>query len=779
MVAYTILTDLAGNTAAYEAFPSGASESFIHLVQKQRAGWSSAFTIQNTGATTTTVTVHYQDYAGEDYTLAVGPGQNARVNQDDEAFLPVGYAGAAHLSSDQPIATVVELRRTGGLPGDRVTVYSAHPNSLLCAQRSDLLDDAAPPTSPLSLVQCDPVSGADFIWSPDPIPTGDMATFTGTVAAGTAPISYTWDFGDNCGASGQVVTHTYNAAGGYEVTMTATNCGGTGTDSLSHFVQLLQPLYYNIFFPFAPRYNLKKNEIQQAMFTSALAVQNLGQSEATVTITFYDLAGNHYAPPELGPGLSNPFSLPDGHTQEISLSQVVDLPDGVYGAVASSNQPIVGMATVEMEHEGAWCIPVSGADFSWEPSTIYMGEVVTLSGSAAGSSPIAYTWDFADGGTASGAQVTHTFALEGNYTVVMTASNCQGSAMVTATHQLQVSAPPPDMSPSYKVVSQAIVDRGDRWTYTLFLRNQTVVTATAVLTDPLPTHTTFISGSAGASDGSPVTFSDGQLHWSGQVAEGTPVIVEFAVEILTAPVGIHITNTAQLDNGVGTVTMLVVTSTYNPGYGLSINKGVLYTNEPTVTLRYAWNADDAITHIKISNDAGFGPGGGTTDWLPVDPDNPVYEDWVLATYGDLTLPRTAYVKFRDAIGQQFGPVQDDIICDPVPPGVGGLEIIPQLLGSLPGESIAGLSVILRITTSDDNSGVDTVHISHQADIDPYVAYDIPGSTVDIPWMLHPSGLVHVRAIDRAGNLSTVTTGQGPPSNYIVCLPLVVKQHEMR
>jgi len=73
---------------------------------------------------------------------------------------------------------------------------------------------------------CEPVTGADFTWAPTTPLVAETVYFTGTVAAGTAPIAYAWDFGDGDVGAGEFVNHAYAAAGTYVVWMTATNdCG--------------------------------------------------------------------------------------------------------------------------------------------------------------------------------------------------------------------------------------------------------------------------------------------------------------------------------------------------------------------------------------------------------------------------------------------------------------------------------------------------------------------------------------------------------------------------
>ena len=74
------------------------------------------------------------------------------------------------------------------------------------------------------------ISGVDFVFSPiDPL-SGESVIFTGTVdASSTAPVSYSWDFGDGHTAQGMVVEHTYTVSDTYTVNMDAQNCAGTSS----------------------------------------------------------------------------------------------------------------------------------------------------------------------------------------------------------------------------------------------------------------------------------------------------------------------------------------------------------------------------------------------------------------------------------------------------------------------------------------------------------------------------------------------------------------------
>jgi len=404
---------------------------------------------------------------------------------------------------------------------------------------------------------------------------------------------------------------------------------------------------------------------------------------------------------------------------------------------------------------------------------LFTGYTVRFTAAANGTTPFTYSWTLDSAGVGEDRNTfEYTFAATGTYTVGVTVANACGQDGALMGVAVQQPAPgQPDLSQSYKSVNLTSVESGDTLTYTLSLHSSSAITATGTLTDPIPANTTYITGSAQASDGNPVTFSGGALLWSGQVISGTPVIMQFAVTVLAAPVGTPITNVARLNDGLGNQVLLEASSTYNPGYWLTVNGGVMATGVPTVTLRYSWNAADNITLVKFSNDGGFTPAGNTTGWIPVNPTDPTYTGWVMSTYSGLILPTTVYAKFRDGDGNQYGPIQDDIIYDPGAPLVNGIEIITgTVLGS---RATEGLSVIVRVTASDSNTGVSQVQISHSADFEQFSEFAVTGRMTDIPWTLQPSGKVYVRAVDRAGNVSEVSSEQGE-ANYEIYLPIVVR-----
>ena len=415
---------------------------------------------------------------------------------------------------------------------------------------------------------------------------------------------------------------------------------------------------------------------------------------------------------------------------------------------------------------------VSGVHFTRIPAgDLFVGNTVRFTAYADGTTPFTYAWTLNDTPVAgSGNVYEDTLDVAGEFTVGVTVANAYSQDSYT--ESLTVSQPlpdQPDLSRSYKMVDPTNVQPGDILTYSLNLRNTSAPAATVVLTDPIPAHTSYVTDSAWASDGSPVTLAEGRLHWSGQVVSGTPVIVTFAVAVTgQLSAGDLITNVAYLDDGMGHVMPLKARSTHNPDYWLTINDGALYTNVPTVTLRYGWNPVDNITTAKFSNDGGF----GDAQSIAVNPADPTVPSWVLSAYGDVRLPQTVYARFYDAAGRHYGLVLDTIMYDPNPPPPLHVEIITQATPDM--GAAEAQQIILRITASDDNSGVNHVQISGGPDFTQYTEFAVTGSTTDIPWTLPTCGLIHIRAQDRAGNLSAAAI-ENLSARCAVYLPTVLRE----
>jgi len=69
---------------------------------------------------------------------------------------------------------------------------------------------------------CTPIRDVGFDWTPFTPPAGARVSFTGS-AAGTVPLTFTWDWGDGYTTTGSTPQHVYTSAGTYIVILQVTN----------------------------------------------------------------------------------------------------------------------------------------------------------------------------------------------------------------------------------------------------------------------------------------------------------------------------------------------------------------------------------------------------------------------------------------------------------------------------------------------------------------------------------------------------------------------------
>jgi hypothetical protein len=181
------------------------------------------------------------------------------------------------------------------------------------------------------------------------------------------------------------------------------------------------------------------------------------------------------------------------------------------------------------------------------------------------------------------------------------------------------------------------------------------------------------------------------------------------------------------------------------GFGVSINDGALYTNDPNVTV-HTWAPN--VTHARLSNDGAYGDEG----WMTYQ----VTRTWVISTYGSHVMPRYVYVWFKDEQAAVYGPYLDDIIYDPTPPQ-GNVAI----LNSSP------TTVTLSLEAQDDNSGVAQMRVG---ETDLASAAWQPYAT-SMTWTL-PSAVVYAQFKDRAGNVSALYGSDGS-EHWLASPPLSI------
>ncbi len=140
---------------------------------------------------------------------------------------------------------------------------------------------------------------------------------------------------------------------------------------------------------------------------------------------------------------SQPFDLPwldetptqgslnpgESTTITVTFNAQGMLPGEYTGGIAiQSNAPQAPLITLPVTMTVSEpCEPVDILIFGYTPLNLEVGQVVTFTVDAAGSEPIIYTWDFADGTSVTGDVVTHTYTTAGNYHININAKNTCGS----------------------------------------------------------------------------------------------------------------------------------------------------------------------------------------------------------------------------------------------------------------------------------------------------------------------------------------------------------------
>jgi PKD repeat protein len=115
---------------------------------------------------------------------------------------------------------------TGGNPSSGTsssftTTYSAQGSFIVGLT---VTDSNGKTTSASQTITISPLAlTADFSFNPSSPAVGQSVTFTPTVSGGTAPYSYSWDFGDGSSSTSASPSHVYSTAGTFTVKLNVTD----------------------------------------------------------------------------------------------------------------------------------------------------------------------------------------------------------------------------------------------------------------------------------------------------------------------------------------------------------------------------------------------------------------------------------------------------------------------------------------------------------------------------------------------------------------------------
>ena len=252
-------------------------------------------------------------------------------------------------------------------------------------------------------------SGSDMITQTDYITVDDVpsANFTQVTNGlsvdftntSTNADSYSWNFGDGNSSTETNPTHTYSADGNYDVVLAATNDCGSVTST-------------------------------QTVTISTLPIANF-EADVTsgcvaLTVQFSDLSSSNTT--------SWSWSFPGG-TPSTSTEQnpvVVYNSAGEYSVTLVASNSTGDNTITQTNYISVDDVPSAGF------SQTSIGQTATFTNTSTNAN--SYNWDFGDGNSSTETNPTHTYSADGNYDVVLTATNDCGS--VTSTQTVNISNAP-------------------------------------------------------------------------------------------------------------------------------------------------------------------------------------------------------------------------------------------------------------------------------------------------------------------------------------------------
>lgn len=215
------------------------------------------------------------------------------------------------------------------------------------------------------------------------------------------PTSVSWEFGDNSTAQGANVVHAWDSPGTYRVTLTVAN--DAGTDETSKTVTVSPP---------PPDPPIAAFTISNATVPVNAVIQFTDTSQNDPASWQWDFGDGSGSSAQSPP---HAFSTPGTYEVSLTVSNVSGS-DTVTKTIIVIDPPVAGFS-VDVDE-----LAVEFADTSTN-------------------GPTSWQWDFGDGTSSTAQNPSKTYALPGNYTVTLIATNAAGSSSPVSTPLVLAEAP--------------------------------------------------------------------------------------------------------------------------------------------------------------------------------------------------------------------------------------------------------------------------------------------------------------------------------------------------
>lgn len=268
------------------------------------------------------------------------------------------------------------------------------------------------------------------------VAAGEDNTYSGAPSTGRAwaIARHEWDFGDGTTAEGESIVHAYAEPGVYTVTHRVTDDSGHRCNTAEETFEVRVNAK-----PVAEAGDDRRISVGEETVLDAGASTD---GDGSIVYYQWDFGDGNMA---TGPVVRHAYAAPA--TYQVRL--VVGDDSGVVNSFHDDT-----LAVVVNDPP----LPEAGSDRS-----VAIGEEVPFTGSASfdrDGSIIAFDWDFGDGTTASGEEVSHSFGKSGNYVVRLrvTDDSTTDTAKVDDTLSVRVNEPPVARAGPDQLVTASLVE---------------------------------------------------------------------------------------------------------------------------------------------------------------------------------------------------------------------------------------------------------------------------------------------------------------------------------